>query len=102
MNKQYDFTKLCPESVGELISEYALPELADGYHSAEAIAEIIIEQANCRLDDEKSNIEFYYKQPTDQALYDSWIVLDAHKRVLVGYIQAVFDSWKTEAGEPNE
>lgn len=99
--KKNKFIEACPESVGEWISEYMLPELADGYHSAEAIAEIVIEQANSRLDDEKSDVEFYAKQSMDQALYDSWIVIGSHKKILIGFIQAVFDSWE-EAGEPNE
>lgn len=101
MNKPNKFIELCPEPVGEWINEYMLPDLADGYHSAEAIAEVIIEQASSRLDDEKSDIEFYLKQTADQVLYDSWVVLRSHKQILIGYIQAVFDSWE-EAGEPNE
>ena len=93
-----DYKNIMPELVAEYIEENVLPTYADGHNTAEMIADIMIDEALSRLVKEKYDITAYMPFNQDLSVLDSWVVRGSHKKVIIGYIQAVFDSWEREGG----
>lgn len=93
-NKSETTLKTIPETVGEYIDEYILPNLADGKRTATQITEEIVDQARSRLEKSKKDVWFYYQEIYDLELIDSYCVLEQHKEIIQKFVQYAFDNWE--------
>ena len=91
-----ELSKICPEEVGEFISEVVLPEYADGVRTSEMIANAMVSDAMERLEINSVDHLEYYRLHPSTALIDPFIVEINNKEIIIAYIQTVFDGWAIE------
>lgn len=93
---QQELTDLCPKDVAEFINNEVLPEYADGLNTAENVTDFMIDDAIDRLRFLEIDCIAYYRLHAEVALIDPYIALSQNRKILVAYIQTVFDSWSEE------
>lgn len=93
---QKDLTDICPVEIAEYIDEIILPEYADGKNTAEMIAIAMKYNALSRLELALRDHIEYYRKYADTALIDTYIAVGINQKILVAYIQTVFDGWERE------
>jgi len=93
---QQELADLCPEDVAEFIDNEVLPEYADGFNTAENVADFMIDEAIDRLRILEIDCTTYYNLYAKIALIDPYITLSQNRKILVAYIQTVFDNWSEE------
>lgn len=87
--------KLIPPTIAEWIDDEILPDLADGYHSAEMIVDELKERAELALDTEEEDPKELAEGYTDLSLIYSWLLQNEyHQRLLILDIDRIFRSWK--------
>ncbi|HAQ9265757.1 TPA: hypothetical protein IYD21_001422 [Enterococcus faecium] len=93
---QKELAGLCPKGVAEFINDEVLPEYADGFNTAENVADFMINDAIDRLRFLEIDCTAYYRLHAEVALIDPYIALSQNRKILVAYIQTVFDNWSDE------
>lgn len=93
---QQELTDLCPKDVAEFINNEVLPEYADGLNTAENVTDFMINDAIDRLRFLEIDCIAYCRLHAEVALIDPYIALNQNRKILVAYIQTVFDSWSEE------
>lgn len=93
---QQELADLCPEDVAEFIDNEVFPEYADGLNTAENVTGFMIEDAIDRLRILEIDCTAYYSLHAKVALIDPYIALSQNRKILVAYIQTVFDNWSEE------
>lgn len=85
---------MIPEIVAKWINETVLPELSDGYHTAEQIWSETYEECKAQVD---SDTAYLFPKDND-ALIDAWMMIPKNKQPFIDYVQSVFDSWEEKDG----
>ncbi|MBO1298941.1 MULTISPECIES: hypothetical protein [Enterococcus] len=93
---QQELADLCPEDVAEFIDNEVLPEYADGLNTAENVADFMIDEAIDRLRMLEIDCAAYHRLHAKVALIDPYIALSQNRKILVAFIQTVFDNWYEE------
>lgn len=99
MENNIDYRNIMPELVGLHIDQEVLPIYTNVHCTAEGIAFDMYLDASSNLLLEFDDPEFYITKPSNQALIDAWILKSNSRKIIAGYIQAVFDSWEREGGK---
>lgn len=90
-----EITKLIPPTISEWIDDEILPDLADGYNTAEMIADELKERAEQALDTEEDDPKELAEGYTDLSLIYSWILhSEYHQKLLALDIDRIFRSWE--------
>ena len=93
---QQELADLCPKDVADFIDNEVLPEYADGLNTAESVTDFMIDEAIYRLRILEIDCTAYYHLHAKFSLIDPYIALNQNRKILVAYIQTVFDSWSEE------
>ncbi|MBO1101379.1 hypothetical protein [Enterococcus hirae] len=93
---QQELADLCPKDVAEFIDNEVLSEYADGLNTAENVTDFMIDDAIVRLRILAIDCTAYYKLYAKVVLIDPYIALSQNRKILVAYIQTVFDNWHEE------
>lgn len=84
-----------PDLVGEYIDQNVLPELADGYATAEIIYEIVLDRVKGVVFlIEDFGAEAYAAHHDNQQLIDCYWNTPHNKQTIIDYIEKAWESWE--------